>query len=144
MVSSLQGPRDTAGCEAPHSAAGLGCVRTVYLVFGPSSPRQFCTKQGMLSFHAWSFVFYEQLSLLVAALTRVILPICWQEGTYCGWLYMREVCINTFFFFSWDALFIRIFHWPIPLIFNFGTISWGSCEQRALPTSRMNQHMQWD
>lgn len=40
-----------SGWETPCSAAGLGCLWIVYLVFGLSSPSQFCTKQGTLSFH---------------------------------------------------------------------------------------------
>lgn len=76
-IHSLQGPRGTAGWETPCSAAGLGCLWIVYLVFGLSSPSQFCTKQGTLSFHTLKKTdLHEQLSLLVAALICVVLRVC--------------------------------------------------------------------
>lgn len=58
---------------------------------------------------------------------------------------VRGRFVSTLFFFlfpPWVCLFSGIFHWHIPLIFNFGTISQDSCKQRILLTSRMNPHVQ--
>lgn len=95
-IHSLQGPWGAAGWETPCSAAGLGCLWIVYLVFGLSSPSQFCTKQGTLSFHTLKK--YKKITwaaFSAGGSSGLCSALCLLTGGDFGWLGKRELWINT-------------------------------------------------